>query len=128
MSDVFRDFRARPDERHIAYEHIPKLGEFVEFGFAEEMASAGDSGVAVAEGELAAGFGGGPHGAEFQQAKRLSVFAHPCLLEEHPAARIKRNPKGQTCEQRRQEKQTNGACSEVKRALGEGLRGFGGLR
>ncbi len=69
-------FGAGTDEGHIANEDVPELGEFIEFGMAQELSEGGDALVAGGgdAGAVVAVFGF-VHGAELENAEGFAVTA-----------------------------------------------------
>ena len=82
QAHVPRQLRARPDQAHVAPEHIEELRQLVQLGVAEERAQPGDPGV-VPHRQRAALLGAGRHGAELVDRERLEMPADPFLFEEH---------------------------------------------
>lgn len=72
--------RTWTDERHVAFEDVPKLGEFVDGGGADETAYFGQA-LGVRE-ELAVGVAFISHGLELYHLEDLGVLAGTFLKEE----------------------------------------------
>ncbi len=78
----------RPDEAHVAEQHVEQLRQLVEAGGAQPAAGRRDARVALFEVEAVAHRDGvGDHGAELEDAKDPAMAADPFLTEEDgPAA------------------------------------------
>lgn len=92
----------RPDQAHVAHEHVPELGQLVQAGLADEAAELGDARVVL---ELERGipfgpgrgvrleqvaqhlFGVGDHRAELEALELASATAHAGVLVDGGAAR-----------------------------------------
>jgi hypothetical protein len=90
--------RARPDNAHIARQHIEKLRQLIDIRSAQKISDAGNACV-VFSGLPAVGFGVYDHGPEFYARKTFAETAHPSLPEKYRSAGRQFNKNGQ---QRRQ--------------------------
>ncbi|PIT17481.1 hypothetical protein BGI32_02540 [Snodgrassella alvi] len=75
-------FGAGADKAHVAFEDIPELGQFVDAGFADDVADAGDAGVAQLRHLGAVFFGVAAHAAEFVDAEFAAAAADAVLAEQ----------------------------------------------
>ena len=83
LVDVELALRAGTDERHVADEHIPELGQFVEVVVTEEHADLGHAGVLLMGEELRPVLLGiHSHGAELIDVERPSEPSDSLLLED----------------------------------------------
>src|SRR5580765_1368988 len=97
--DVFRPFRSRPDEAHVASQHVDELGKFVERRPTQEHSEAGStvvaldtSGTYVEADGVVAHIGlrvNQPHGSKLEHLEAAAVATNPELAEED------RPPQGQ---------------------------------
>src|SRR3954470_11170389 len=82
---AFDPFGARPDEAHVATEHIEKLGKLIEAQLAQPASSACDSRIVFPRVNVR-GFiisrCPQSHGAEFDGGKQFSFPSHTLLPEE----------------------------------------------
>src|SRR5437764_907771 len=67
--EVLHQERARPDERHVAAEHVPELRQLVERAGPEERAEPGEPGVVGLPADT------GAHRAELEQRERAPLVA-----------------------------------------------------
>ena len=77
--DEFRAFRARSDEAHFPFEHVPQLGQFVDAGLADDFPHLGDARVGFHGPDSTVFLGVGTHGAEFVDGEILPEQAHATL-------------------------------------------------
>ena len=90
--------RAGADQRHLPFEHIDKLRQLIEPGFAQKVAAAGDPAVPLATPDRPGGrLGVGAHGAKLDHEKELGMGGvaapDPQLTKEHRTRAIE--PDGQ---------------------------------
>lgn len=78
----------RAYDRHVAFQDVQKLREFIEADSADEAADGGDAGIVLTGGESrhAVFFGIHAHTAEFVDREYLPVFGEAVLLVEGGAA------------------------------------------
>ena len=82
FSPIF-DLRAWTYDGHVAFEDVEKLGEFVEFGFAQEVAKRGDAGAVASIETTSGGFFENAHGAEFVEKENSTELTYPLLPEKN---------------------------------------------
>ena len=82
-----RRLRARPDQAHVAAQHVVELRQLVQVPLAQETAEAGDPGIARRADVRAHPVGAHHHGAELQDVEALPVQGHPLLTVERGAGR-----------------------------------------
>src|SRR5579859_4477624 len=92
--DELGPLRPRPDQAHVAAEHVQQLGELVQGGVAQEAPDRGAPVLAFdAAGRRARGGHeraprrGGAHGAELEDVEHVAVTAHPPLAEQDGTGR-----------------------------------------
>ena len=80
-----RAFGSRSDQAHLAFQHVPELGKFVEVPTSHEPADVQQTFVAVrgALDEVIGVLGVDPHAAQFTDPERNVMSADPFLPEEH---------------------------------------------
>src|SRR5229473_3089965 len=106
--DEFRALGTRADERHIALEHAPQLGNLIEARGAEKLAHAGNAGIVIASPfRTARGFGVLAHGAELHDLEDASRLAHARLGIEHGPLGIQADGEHDQWKQRQGEDETN---------------------
>ena len=86
--DEFRAFRARSDEAHFPFEHVPQLGQFVDAGLADDFPHLGDARVGFHGPDSTVFLGVGTHGAEFVDGEILPEQAHATLPVNDGAGRF----------------------------------------
>src|SRR5262245_15919538 len=88
LRDEKRTLGPRSDNRHVALEHVPELGQFVDVGLAQELADWRPPRI-LFTGEHRSGFGFGVlvHRPELVNHERLAVEPHPLLAVEDVALR-----------------------------------------
>lgn len=114
---VVPHFGTRPDKTHVAFQHVDKLGQFVEFQLADYVAAAGDTRVAAADGYKAAFVAAHTHGAEFEDAEIAVVAAYTHLSVKHRPAAVELYPNRHHKEQRRKHHQPQNAEKYVEQTL-----------
>jgi hypothetical protein len=76
---LVKQTRTRPDQTHLAFEHIPKLRKLIEFGSSQEFPQSRYGGsICQVRGHM---LGLRPHGAEFHQGERLFIPTDARLSE-----------------------------------------------
>ena len=76
---ISRHLGTRPHEAHIAHQHVPELGQFIQLGLAQKAADPGDARILVFGQRHAHVVGIDDHGPEFPDAERLPELADPGL-------------------------------------------------
>ena len=83
LVDVELAFRSWTDKGHVAFEHVPKLGQLIEMMVTEEAADLRHAVIAVVIGQLRAMFLGiHLHASELIDVERFSIHADSLLLED----------------------------------------------
>ena len=83
--------RARPDQRHLAFQHIEELRQFVEAPFAQDPAEPRDAHIVFGRlGHDRTVFLHG-HGTELQDRERRAIETKALLAEQHGPRRIQTN-------------------------------------
>ena len=120
--DELGAFRSRADEGHLAGEDVEKLREFVDRGFPDEAADAGDARVAWnGPALLFVCFGLLHHGAELIHHKRLIMKADALLLEDDRARRGELDEGRDDEHDRAEEDDADEGTADVDGALRGGL-------
>ena len=124
----FRVFGPRAHETHVPLQHIPQLGQFVEFGGAKPTAERRHARVALRrEARPPVAFRALVHGAELQDAEHLTALTQSRPTVEHGTGRIAFDPDGDQQKERREKGQQQRRNAKVHRPLGRGLAQRGGL-
>ena len=92
---MVRHLRPRPHQRHIPFEHVEELGQFVQAELADQAAEPRFAGVALG-GPARFLFGVDPHGAELVHHKGALVQADALLLEDHRPRTGQLDPDGRS--------------------------------
>ncbi len=82
-------FRAGADKAHVACKDVPELGQFVDASFADDVADAGNAGVAQLCHLGAVFFGVAAHAAEFVDTEFAAATADAVLAEQDVAGAFK---------------------------------------
>ena len=106
------------DQRHLAAEDIPELGELIDMGATQKPADPRDAGVvALRPLRPAVGLGVGPHGPELQHFELAAVLADPPLAVQDRAA-VRELYGNSDCEQDGGEEQRDqGGADDVEDTL-----------
>ncbi|EJX02760.1 hypothetical protein EVA_09135 [gut metagenome] len=120
LVDIELAFGAGADEGHVAFEHVPKLGQLVEVMVAEEASDLRHSVVAVVVGQLWTVFLGVHfHASELIDVEGFSVHADSLLLEDGWAAVLALHQQIAEEHQRRENNEAECRNDEVENTLGE---------
>src|SRR5690606_29308965 len=120
LGDELRAFRSRPDQAHVAAQHVPQLRQLVDAYLADEAPDAGDAIVFLARpARDTILFRIRAHAAELDQGKDAVAFADPVLPVQHRRARTRFDPDGQRGEdqQRPQEQEHQRGRADIENAL-----------
>ena len=147
LLELVRERRARPDERHVAAQHVPELRQLVEARLAQEASDRRDPRVAGQLEERGSRRAAAwplalmncadelamkgvvrvhVHRAELQHRERLHRSARPAPAEEDRPAGLQLHQRGDQQEQRRQQHQERRAAGDVQPSLdraGDGTAG-----
>ena len=139
---VLFDFRRRrwagADQAHLAPEHIPELGQFVETRLAQEMPDRDDAGIVLdlengplhlilVHQLLLARLGVDIHGTEFPAFEDATVHADPVLAEKNRAGIVALDGKGDEGEGERRDRQADQGADDIEQALEKELLGVQAL-
>jgi hypothetical protein len=121
-----RNVRPRPDQRHVALDHVEQLRNFVEAGLAQNSPHRRHARVALDRLPYAAHVARiDAHGAELVDLEAAVPIAVAVLIEQHRARR-RRLYRDCNCDQERGEKQQRDACcGDVEDALCDRRRRLG---
>ncbi len=110
--------RARPDQAHVAAQHVPQLRQLVDRGGAQEPA---ESSQALGVGQRpAVGADGVAHGAELDHRERHAAPPGPLLAEEDGPAHVGPHRRAGHRQQRAGHGERGGRADQVERALEPG--------
>ena len=116
LRDEMRPLRARPDDRHVAAQHVPELRQLVDVRAAQELAerrhAADRRSLRPHRPGLALGVV--VHRAELDDRERLAVEAHPLLAVEDGAARRELDERRDEPERNRQHDQRRRSRSRCR--------------
>ena len=112
---ALRPFSAGADQAHLAAQDVPKLGEFVEPGAAQDGADTGHPFVSLTCVEPARGRRA--HGAELPDRKDASPESEAILSEDYRSAAFKKDGCGNKNEHRKQENQGGARDADIDEAL-----------
>ena len=86
LGDHLRPLGTRPDQGHVAAEHVPELGHLVEVGAPEDPPHLRDPVVASGRPLRSVALGVDPHRPQLQDLERIAVLAEALLaVEDRPA-------------------------------------------
>ncbi len=129
----FRNRRARPDEAHVALEHIPELRKLVEREAPQNSANPRDARIRFDLEHRAAHLVQmtdfaetlvrvGDHRAEFVERERAAIESDSLLFEEHRTGRCDLDRDGRQNDHRRGERQDHERDADVKHSFRGQLR------
>jgi hypothetical protein len=127
--DLCRQGRARPDDAHIASQHVEEVRQLVEREAAQEPPDAGDAWVLGRHrGADADRVGAPPHGAQLEHLEDHAVPSDPTLAVEHRPAGGELDGDGGREEDRRDEDEGDDGDGEIGPAGEPLLRASRGRR
>src|SRR5690606_17759747 len=89
LLDKMSALGARADNSHIAFQHIPELGQLIQVGFAHEFAPPGDPGVIVRRQLGSMFFGVHLHASELVDKKGPLAYADALSLKQNRSSQLK---------------------------------------
>ena len=120
LGDQVRNLWARPDQRHLPAQHVPKLRQLVDVRAAEDATDAGDAIVVDSRPSGAVALGVHPHRAQLGDAELAAATADADLAEEDRAAVAELHGQSRDGEDRRQHQEGGRAHDDVHGALDRG--------
>ncbi len=117
-------FRARTDQAHLAQQDVPELGQFIQFGIAQEFAKGGDAGIAIG-GDFAAlvAFVFFVHGAEFEDAEGFAFIPGARTAVEDRPGGVLFEADGDVGKERTEQEQPEAGHQQVDEAAQDVLDG-----
>ncbi len=117
LFDVYRAFRARADQAHLAQQYIDQLRQLVQGDAAQELAYAGAAGIVLGGPTWPVLFRVRAHGAELEAPERPGVQPHPFLGIKDRAGRISPDEASNAEQKGRQEHQAQAADDNINGSL-----------
>ena len=126
QSFVMRKLGPWTDQRHVATEDVPELGQLIEFVATQESSNRSDTDVTTdGDGGVAAAFRA--HGAELKEGELASVTAHAALPEEDRTGGAPADEHGSKQHQGRKHNEGEHSNGDIQSAADNGDRPGAGL-